>query len=137
MSEMTLAGTCCAAPRLLNSHPVTRPADLDGAPFLLPPPHTTLRHSMDTWFDALKIRPHLVGEIEDSALMKTFGQQGIGFFAAPGIISKEIQSQYHVRELFELEGVIERFYAVSLEQRLEHPGVQVLASTARDQIFDS
>lgn len=136
-----LLGESCiklfASPSLLDAHPISTPADLDGAPFLLPPPHTTLRISVDEWFDTHKIRPRLVGEFEDSALMKTFGQQGIGFFPAPGIISEEIQSQYHVDELFELEGVIERFYAVSLEQRLEHPGVQVLANTARDQIFDS
>lgn len=136
-----LLGESCiklfAAPGLLATHPLTQPSDLDGAPFLLPPPHTALRTSVDAWFDAHGVRPRLIGEFEDSALMKTFGQQGFGFFPAPGIISKEIQAQYHVEELFELDGVIERFYAVSLEQRLEHPGVQVLANTARDKIFDS
>ncbi len=124
------------APELLEKYPISSPRDLQNAPILLPPTHTALRNSIDTWFNTYDVRPKLVGEFEDSALMKTFGQQGIGFFPAPAFISKEIQAQYHVKDVLSFDGVIEQFYAVSLEQRLEHIGVQVLASSARDLLID-
>ncbi len=119
----------------LQSWNPLEPETLSGAPFLLPATHTTLRESIDEWFDAHEIRPHIIGEFEDSALMKTFGQRGVGFFPGPALIKDEIENQYEVQALGALEGVIERFYAVSLEQRLEHPGVEVLASTARAKLF--
>ena len=108
---------------------------LNGAPFLLPPLPTTMRKSIEAWFVAHEVRPRLVGEFEDSALMKTFGKQGAGLFPAPAVIQEEIESQYQVQALLTLHGVTERFYAVSLEQRLEHPGVAALAHAARAKLF--
>lgn len=122
-------------PDLVRDYGSTGVEGLKSAPFLLPPSHTTLRESIDEWLDLHEIRPHIIGEFEDSALMKTFGQRGVGLFPGPALIKQEIEDQYQVQGIMELEGVIERFYAVSLEQRLEHPGVEVLANTARAKLF--
>lgn len=111
------------------------PTSLDHAPFLLPTPNTTLRKLIDAWFEHQKIRPHIVAEFEDSALMKTFGQRGAGFFPGPEIIRDEIIDQYDVQPVLVMQDVRERFYAVSLERRLKHPGVQALANTARSKLF--
>lgn len=70
------------------------PASLHTAPFLLPAMGSALRGLLTTWFDAYQIRPIIVGEFEDSALLKEFGQQGLGVFAAPAIIRNEIGKQY-------------------------------------------
>ena len=109
------------------------PASLQTAPFLLPAVGTALRGMLATWFDVHEIRPRIVGEFEDSALLKVFGQQGLGVFAAPAIIRNEIEKQYGVREIGLIEGQKERFYAISVEKKLKHPAVVAIAEAARSQ----
>ena len=77
------------------------PASLDGAPLLLPIEKTAIRSDLDQWFYAEGIRPRIVGEFEDTALMKVFGQDGIGLFPAPAVIEKEVCQQYNVRAVAE------------------------------------
>jgi len=112
------------------------PRSLDQAPVLLPTSNTMVRRALDQWMDAYDIRPVTVGEFEDSALLKVFGQQGAGLFPAPTVISKEIQKQYAVRPVGEIKEVHERFYAISMERRVKHPAVVEIADLARRRLFD-
>ena len=111
------------------------PGSLDGAPFLLPTEDTALRRSLETWFDAQGIRPRIVGEFEDSALLEAFGQDGVGVFTAPSVIEKEVVRQHAVRVLGRTDKVRERFYAISAERRLRHPAVVALTAAARERLF--
>ena len=111
------------------------PRSLDGAPFLLPTDNTTLRRSLDQWFDAEGIRPLVVGEFEDSALLKVFGQTGAGLFAAPSVIEAEVRRQYGVQIIGRVETVRERFYAISVERKLKHPAVVAISEAARQKLF--
>src|SRR5207237_4033514 len=81
------------------------PRSLAGAPFLLPTENTTLRKSLDEWFTAKSLRPDIRGEFADSALMKVFGSGGIGAFAAPTAIEKEVKEQFHVQTVGRLDGI--------------------------------
>jgi LysR family transcriptional activator of nhaA len=131
----TSAATVFAAPKLAAKHRHNFPASLDGAPFLLPIDGSTLRRSLDQWFDAQRIRPHLVGEFQDRALMKTFGQAGAGLFAAPTAIEREIRKNYRVSAIGRIDAVVERFYAVSPERKLKHPAVVMITEAAREKLF--
>jgi LysR family transcriptional activator of nhaA len=111
------------------------PRSLDGAPFLLPTDNTTLRRSLDQWFDAEGIRPLVVGEFEDSALLQVFGQTGAGLFAAPSVIEVEVRRQYRVQVIGRLEAVRERFYAISVERKLKHLAVVAISEAARQKLF--
>jgi len=111
------------------------PDSLQTAPFLLPTAGTALRGLLSNWFDAHDIRPRIVGEFDDSALLKVFGQQGLGVFAAPAIIRSEIGKQYGVREIGLVDGQKERFYAISVEKKLKHPAVVAIAEAAKNQFF--
>lgn len=111
------------------------PHSLDGAPFLLPTENTTLRRSLDQWFESEKIRPFVVGEFEDSALLKVFGQSGTGLFAGPSAIEPEIRKQYGVQIVGRLDTVRERFYAISVERKLKHPAVVAISDMARQKLF--
>jgi LysR family transcriptional activator of nhaA len=111
------------------------PRSLDGAPMLLPTPNTQLRQSLDQWLQARGIRPRLVAEFEDSALLKVFGQHGHGVFPAATVLADELRRQYGVREIGPAEGVIERFYAISVERRIKHPAVAAITEAARDRIL--
>lgn len=111
------------------------PASLEGAPFLLPTHGTNLRRSLDQWFETQRVRPRAVGEFEDSALAKVFGQAGRGLFVAPLAIEAEVRRQYGVRKLGVIEAVRERFYAISVERRLKHPAVVAISEAARGKLF--
>lgn len=111
------------------------PASLDGAPFLLPSDNSTLRRALDQWFDSQHIRPKIVGEFQDSALLKVFGQAAVGVFVAPTVIENEVRRQYGVSMVGRVESIIERFYAISVERKLKHPAVVAISETARDKVF--
>ena len=112
------------------------PRSLDGAPFLLPTDNTTMRRSLNQWFEAKAIHPMVVGEFEDSALLKVFGQQGRGLFAASSAIEREVLDQYGVKVVGHLEDVRERFYAISVERKLKHPAVIAICESARKDLFN-
>ena len=111
------------------------PQSLDGAPFLLPTENTSLRRSLDQWFDAQDLRPAVIGEFEDSALLEVFGQTGLGLFAAPSAIEEEVCKQYGVRTIGHIDAVQERYYAISVERKLKHPAVVAISETARQELF--
>ena len=111
------------------------PRSLNGAPFLLPTDNTTLRRSLDQWFEAEGIRPTVIGEFEDSALLKVFGQSGAGLIAAPSVIEAEVRRQYGVQIVGRVEAVRERFYAISVERKLKNPAVVAITETARQKLF--
>jgi LysR family transcriptional activator of nhaA len=113
----------------------TFPSSLEGAPLLLPIDNTAIRRDLEQWFDMEGIRPRIVGEFEDSALMKVFGQDGIGLFPAPTVIEKEVCRQYKVRVAGRTDAVRERYYAISVERRIKHPAVLVICAAARNKIF--
>jgi LysR family transcriptional activator of nhaA len=134
-----LLGSCgvtlFAAPQLASRYRKNFPAYLDGAPFLLPMEGSSLRRSMEQWFDSENIRPNLVGEFKDGALMKTFGQAGAGVFAAPSAIEKEIREHYRVVIVGKIDSIVERFYAISVERKLKHPAVVTISQAARGELF--
>ncbi len=127
--------TLFAAPRLAAKHRRRFPKALDGAPFLLPGETSTLRRALEQWFEKQRIRPHIIGEFDDSTLIKVFGQAGRGIFAAPSIIESSVRKQYGVAVVGHLDRVRERFYAVSAERRLKHPAVIAITESARRELF--
>jgi len=127
---VSVFGTKSLADRLHKGFPKS----MDGAPFILPTAGTTLRWSLDQWFEKHSIRPQVVGEIEDSALIKVFGAAGAGLFVAPSVIEKDIGRQHEVRALGVIEGVRERFYAISAERKLKHPAVVAISESARNAL---
>jgi LysR family transcriptional regulator, transcriptional activator of nhaA len=111
------------------------PRSLDGAPLLLPLEGTLLRRSLDHWFSSVGVRPVIVAEFEDSALLKVFGADGAGIFAAPTAVEREVKTQYDVHVLGRVEEVRERFYAISPERRLKRPAVIAISENARLDLF--
>lgn len=111
------------------------PQSLQDVPMLLPTPATVLRRALEQWFDALHIRPKVGGEFEDSALMKAFGEAGTAVFPAPTAIAHEVCRHYGVVAIGRTDEVRERYYALSAERRVTHPGVAALTTTARLEVF--
>lgn len=127
--------TFFATRKLATLHGSNFPRALHGAPMLIPGANTIVRGRLMRWFGERQIQPHIVGEFDDSALMKAFGQSGIGIFIAPSVIADEVQRQYGVKAIGRTDDVIERFYAISVERRLTHPAVVAVTEAARQELF--
>jgi LysR family transcriptional activator of nhaA len=111
------------------------PALLDGAPLLLPGPDTALRGPLMRWLAAEGIRPTIIGEFDDSALMKDFGRAGAGIFPAPAALAAELCGQYAVTEIGRTDALREQFFAITAERRLTDTLVEEVIATARQGLF--
>jgi len=136
-----LLGECgvklMANPRLAAKYKKGFPRCLDGAPFLLPTEDTNLRRALSRWFTTQDISPNIVGEFEDAALIKAFGQAGAGIFPAPSVEEGDVRLRYRAQSIGEAEGLLERFYAISAQRRIQHPAVAAICSSARTDLFRS
>jgi LysR family transcriptional activator of nhaA len=128
---LTFFGTA----RLARAHRRRFPRSLEGAPVLLPTDNTPLRRALEQWFDTEGIRPLVVGECEDNALLNVFGAAGVGMFAAPAVVEREIRRENRVEAIGRVESVRERFYAISVERKLRHPAVVAIVEAAREKVF--
>jgi LysR family transcriptional activator of nhaA len=124
-----------APPRLAARLRARFPSSLASAPMLLPTVNTALRRGLDQWFEDEALRPRVIGEFEDSALMSVFGQSAGAVFPAPAVIAREVSRLYGVRLVGRVDAVRERYYAISAERRLKHPGVLAITSAARDKLW--
>lgn len=113
------------------------PACLDGAPFLLPGDDVAIRSRLDRWLEDRGLNPRIVGEFDDSALAKAFGQGGTGLFVAPTAIGDFVARQYGVAALGRIADVVEEFYAITTERRVTHPAIVALTRAAQDGLFAS
>lgn len=111
------------------------PRSLADAPMVLPTTNNPLRRALEEWFEREGVRPRVMGEFEDSALMTVFGQAVGCVFPAPAAIERDVSRLYGVRVVGRTEAVRERYYVISAERRLKHPGVVAMTTAARDQLF--
>jgi LysR family transcriptional activator of nhaA len=112
------------------------PHSLNGAPTLLPTSNTALRRAIEQWFEAEGVHPKVVGEFEDSALLKAFGEAGRAVFPAPTAIERDVCLNYRLAVVGRTSAVRETYYAISVERRLKHAGVVAITSAARTTVFD-
>lgn len=132
-SGVTVFGTAPLASRYRRQFP----RSLQNAPFLLHAPNTALRRSLDLWFADAGIRPHVLAEVEDVGMLQELGREGLGMFAAPSVVERQIRRAYDVRVVGRLPDVREHFYAISVERRLTHPAVVAIQEAARRDLFRS
>ena len=131
-----------AAPRLLDSTGWSEslaqrgfPGCLANMPMLLPSSQTALRPRLDAWLRQHGLAPSVAAEFDDSALLKAFGREGRGVFAAPAVLADEIVHQYQVHWLGSPEDLVEEFYAISVERRITHPALAAITAAARGKLF--
>jgi LysR family transcriptional activator of nhaA len=130
-SDLTVFG----APGLLRTLKGRFPALLDGAPFLLPGEGVAIRPALERWFESVQVRPRVVGEFDDGALLKAFGQAGSGLFVAPTAIASHVCRQYDVRPAGRIATVIEQLYAITTERRIRHPATIAVSEAAAREVF--
>jgi LysR family transcriptional activator of nhaA len=129
-SEVVLVGS----KSLALKYRANFPRSLNGAPFLLPMKNSVLRRSIEYWFDGLDLRPKVVGEFDDSAMLKIMGSKGVGVFPIASVIRKEVEVMYEVEYIATIPNVTEKFYALSVERKVKHPAVLAISDFARKRM---
>jgi LysR family transcriptional activator of nhaA len=110
------------------------PANLAGAPLLIPGEDSALRAQLLRWLERKDLQPTIVGEFDDSALMSAFGQAGAGVFPVPLTTAPEVMQQLDVVELGRTADIRERFFVISVERQLSHPAVLAVSEAARRRL---
>jgi LysR family transcriptional activator of nhaA len=131
--------TCFATPTLARTLGSKFPDCLNHKPLLLPTRNSTIRPALDQWFMMEEIAPNIVGEFDDSALLKAFGETGAGAFFMPSIIEKEVCRHYGVKIIGRTSDVREQFYLLSLERQVDkgHPMLSVITQNAINTVFST
>lgn len=130
----TLGDSCvtlCAAAKLAGKLKRNFPKSLDAAPALLPAENTSMRRSLETWFRAHNLKPNVIAEFDDLALMKVMAAEGRGFIAVPTVALREAVSRYRFRSLGQATACRIQLYAITAERRIAHPAVALITSQAR------
>ena len=124
-----------AAPKLARWLAPGFPQSLNGEKFLALTTDAFSRRSVDRWFETVGVRPRVLNEFKDSALMKLFGRAGAGFFCGPSVIAEDVCRELGVEVIGSTNLVRESFYAITIERKFKHPAVAQIAETARKQLF--
>lgn len=103
------------------------PKSLQDAPYILPMENTALRCALDQWFYERGFRPEVRGEFEDSAMLTIAGKLGAGIMPVPSMIADKVSAMYQVESLGVIDGIIERFYAISVDRKLKHPAAVAIS----------
>ena len=111
------------------------PRSLNGAPMLIPSDDSATRHHLDSWFQSQNIKPVIVGEFADSALLQIFGESGDGLFPMPTVVESEIKKHTSLHLVGRTNDITNRFYAISVERKLKHPAVVAISEGARNRLF--
>lgn len=138
-AESTLLGqtaVCvCGSPALAARMADGFPASLDGAPFVLPHADVHLRQHLERWFSEHRVFPRVVAELDDLALVKSFGGAGVGLVCLPQVIATELGVHDGLESIGTLDGVYERVYAVRMASGKPNRAIEAVLAQARDKLL--
>jgi len=106
------------------------PDSLDGVPVLLPTDDTAIRRRLDQWLTKHEVRPLVLGEFEDYALLREFARAGHGFAPVPSLLEEQFRREYGMVRVGVADGVRGEFYAISVERRIRNPAVAAMTAKA-------
>jgi LysR family transcriptional activator of nhaA len=130
-SPMSFVCAPSLRPRLKGAFPQC----LNGAPMLVPNPANSVGKQLEAWFTRHQVHPRVVGEFDDTALMKAFGREGRGVFVSPTLLENETAAQYGGVVIGRTDEIVEEFFAITVERRISHPCVATITNAARGTLF--
>jgi LysR family transcriptional activator of nhaA len=97
-------------------------------PIILPSTNSSIRIGFDALTAQLGIRPRIVAEVDDMAMMRLLAREDLGLAVLPLIAIKDELEQGILVEADRLPGISETFYAVTLDRRFPNPMLKQLIS---------
>ena len=126
--------TICAAPHLARTLVKEFPRSLNGAPAVLPVSEMGLRRQLEQWFESHGVRPKVVAEVEDTALLIDLGGHGLGFIPMYSAVTDQLARAFRLVKIGVAEGLKMEVFAITAHRRIRHPGVLAMTSGAKREI---
>ena len=90
-----------------------------------------LRRQLEHWFDSHRVRPRVVAEVEDTALLTDLGAQGLGFVPVYSAVLDEVARSCRFQTIGIAKGLRMEIFAITAQRRLQHPGVVAMTAESR------
>ena len=112
---------------------VVFPDFLQGLRLIVPGADNNIRHAFDQFCDYHKVRPRLIAEVDDMAMMRLLARDTRYFSVLPPVVVRDELKSGSLVDYGALPGVFEEFYAISIRRRFESAILeQLLAQPAGD-----
>lgn len=102
------------------------PNNMNEQEFLLPGDQSSIKQALMSWLDDHQVHPIIIGEFDDSALTKLFGQSGYGIFCTPTIAEEHVLETYEVSLIGRTKELVEQFYLITSDRKRKHPVMELL-----------
>jgi LysR family transcriptional activator of nhaA len=107
------------------------PRSLHRAPVVLPIQNSSLRQSLDHWFEAQGIEPDVKSEIDDSELRKSVAANCDALTFAPTDALRDVRQRYGLEAIGVIQGVEEKIYAVTTQRKIRNPAIAQIIGASR------
>jgi LysR family transcriptional activator of nhaA len=109
------------------------PACLEERRLLVPGRRSMLGRKLQNWFNSQGLNVEILGEFDDAALMKAFGEAHNAIFVAPTLYAHDLYSDNKITEIGRVDNVMEEYHAIFAERMIQHwrCSVSVTGTTRR------
>ena len=90
-------------------------------PMIVPSSGGSIRIGFDALAGQLGIKPHIVAEADDMAMLRLLAREDLGVAVLPPVVVHDELKSKRLIEAHVLKGVVETFYAVTFERRFPNP----------------
>jgi len=94
---------------------------LTAEPLILPTPESALRAAFDGLVERLGIVPQIAAEADDMAMLRLLARDYAGYAVLPPVVVRDELAAGLLVEHARLDGITERFLAVTLQRRFPNP----------------
>ena len=94
---------------------------LNREPLVAPTPQSSIRNGFDALVSRLGVRPRIVAEVDDMAMLRLVAREHPGLAVVPPIVVKDELDSGVLVEVAELPGLVETFFAITLARRFPNP----------------
>lgn len=106
--------------------PFRFPADVAGQPLVLPSESSAVRAQFDLLLDLAGIRPTILAEVDDMALMRLLARESQALTLVPPVVVQDELRSGVLVERCRIPQVHESFYAITASRRFPHPALRDL-----------
>uniref|UniRef100_A0A6S6UCW8 LysR family transcriptional regulator n=1 Tax=uncultured Thiotrichaceae bacterium TaxID=298394 RepID=A0A6S6UCW8_9GAMM len=108
------------------------PDNMENTPMLIPSEGAAVRNNLMRWFHEKKVHPQIVGEFDDSALMKVFGFAGTGILVAPTVLEPILKKEGNLQPIGRVDELSEQYFAISVEKQIKNPDIKAITERAQN-----
>ena len=115
--------------------PFRFPEDLRGTPLLLPGEHSDIRAAFDALCEQWDIRPQIVAEVDDMAMLRLLARDSGAVAVLPKVVVRDEVASGTLVEYCALPSVYENFYAITIKRHFQKPLVKELLARPEQEML--